>query len=244
MEVRGTVTSPARLIALLTAFIAAAVLPAQAQSLPATTINEADRALEPAGLHASSGAETEWMHWTSGRYRITPGDVLELTFPFVPELNQSVAVQPDGYITLKDIADLRAQGRTVAQLKADVLAAYAPFVRDPVVTVALKQFETPYFVAGGEVTKPGRYELRGATTLTQALAVAGGATTRANVSNVMLLRRHAGDHVEVTRINISRMYARKDLSEDPLLRPGDSIVVPKSAFGKLAPVLDVLLWRR
>lgn len=245
MEVRGIVTSPpARLIALLTAFIAGAVLPAPAQSLPATTINEAERALEPAGLQASSGAETEWMHWTSGRYRITPGDVLELTFPFVPELNQSVAVQPDGYITLKDIADLRAQGRTVAQLKADVLAAYAPFVRDPVVTVALKQFETPYFVAGGEVTKPGRYELRGATTLTQALAVAGGATTRANVSSVMLLRRHAGDHVEVKRINISRMYARKDLSEDPLLRPGDSIVVPKSAFGKLAPVLDVLLWRR
>jgi polysaccharide export outer membrane protein len=117
-------------------------------------------------------------------------------------------------------------------------------VRDPVVTVALKQFETPYFIAGGEVSKPGRYELRGATTVTQALAVAGGATTRANVSKVLLLRRHAGDRVEVKRINVSRMYAKKDLSEDPLLRPGDSIVVPKSAFGKLAPVMDVLLWHR
>jgi len=245
MEVRGIVTSsPARLIALLTVFIAGAVLPALAQSLPATTTDGAESALEPGGLQESRDADPEWTHWTSGRYRITPGDVLEFTFPFVPELNQSVAVQPDGYITLKDISDLRAQGRTVAQVKADVLAAYAPFVRDPVVTVALKQFETPYFVAGGEVAKPGRYELRGATTLTQALAVAGGATTRANVSNVMLLRRHAGDRVEVKRINISRMYAKKDLSEDPLLRPGDSIVVPKSAFGKLAPVLDVLLWHR
>ena len=245
MEVRGIVTSsPARLIALLTVFIAGAVLPALAQSLPATTTDGAESALEPGGLQESRDADPEWTHWTSGRYRITPGDVLEFTFPFVPELNQSVAVQPDGYITLKDISDLRAQGRTVAQVKADVLAAYAPFVRDPVVTVAPKQFETPYFVAGGEVAKPGRYELRGATTLTQALAVAGGATTRANVSNVMLLRRHAGDRVEVKRINISRMYAKKDLSEDPLLRPGDSIVVPKSAFGKLAPVLDVLLWHR
>ena len=245
MEVRGIVTSPpARLIALLTAFIAGAVLPALAQSLPATTTDGAESALEPGGLQDSRDADPEWTHWTSGRYRITPGDVLEFTFPFVPELNQSVAVQPDGYITLKDIPDLRAQGRTVAQVKADVLAAYAPFVRDPVVTVALKQFETPYFVAGGEVAKPGRYELRGATTLTQALAVAGGATTRANVSRVMLLRRHAGDQVEVKRINVSRMYAKKDLSEDPMLRPGDSIVVPKSAFGKLAPVVDVLIWRR
>ena len=129
---------PARLIALLTAFIAGAVLPALAQSLPATTIDGAESALEPGGLQDSREADTEWTHWTSGRYRITPGDVLEFTFPFVPELNQSVSVQPDGYITLKDISDLRAQGRTVAQVKADVLAAYAPFVRDPVVTVALK----------------------------------------------------------------------------------------------------------
>src|SRR6266850_1622392 len=152
MEVRGIVTSsPARLIALLTAFIAGAVLPALAQSLPATTTDGAESALEPGGLRDSRDADPEWTHWTSGRYRITPGDVLEFTFPFVPELNQSVAVQPDGYITLKDISDLRAQGRTVAQVKADVLAAYAPFVRDPVVTVALKQFETPYFVAGGAV---------------------------------------------------------------------------------------------
>ena len=235
---------PARLMALLTAFIAGTVLPALAQSRPATAIDDTESALERDGLQDVPDSDTEWAHWTSGRYRITPGDVLEFTFPFVPELNQSVTVQPDGFITLKDIPDLRAQGRTVAQLKADVLAAYAPFVRDPVVTVALKQFETPYFIAGGEVSKPGRYELRGATTVTQALAVAGGATTRANVSKVLLLRRHAGDRVEVKRINVSRMYAKKDLSEDPLLRPGDSIVVPKSAFGKLAPVMDVLLWHR
>jgi protein involved in polysaccharide export with SLBB domain len=242
MEVGEAVTSsPARLVALLTAFVAAAVLPAPAQTLPATTI---DAAQATYSRPASADAETEWTHWTSGRYRITPGDVLEFTFPFVPELNQTVPVQPDGYITLKDISDLRVQGRTVAQVKADVLAAYTPLVRDPVVTVTLKQFEAPYFVASGEVTKPGRYELRGATTLTQALAVAGGATGRANVSKVMLLRRHAGDDVEVTHINVTRMYSKKDLSEDPLLRPGDAIVVPKSAFGKLAPVLDVLLWRR
>jgi polysaccharide export outer membrane protein len=239
MEVEEAVTSsPARLVALLTAFVAAAVLPAPAQTLPATTIGAAQATYSP------GDAETEWTHWTSGRYRITPGDVLEFTFPFVPELNQTAPVQPDGYITLKDISDLRVQGRTVAQIKADVLAAYTPLVRDPLVTVTLKQFEAPYFVASGEVTKPGRYELRGATTVTQALAVAGGATGRANVSKVMLLRRHAGDDVEVTHINVTRMYAKKDLSEDPLLRPGDAIVVPKSAFGKLAPVLDVLLWRR
>ena len=114
--------------------------------------------------------------WTSGRYRITPGDVIELRFPFVPELDQTLAVQPDGYVTLREAGDIRAQGRTLPQFRADVNEAYMPFVRDPVFTAVLKEFEKPYFVAAGEVAKPGRYELRGATTLTQAIAYAGGAT--------------------------------------------------------------------
>ena len=229
----------ARLLALLTAFIASDALPATAQAPPAA-IAGADESSALDGLPPPGDVDSEWTHWTSGRYRITPGDVLELTFPFVPELNQTVTVQPDGYITLKDIPDLRAQGRTPAQVKADVLAAYAAFVREPVVTVALKEFDKPYFVASGEVAKPGRYELRSATTLTQALALAGGTTIGGNASRIVLLRRYAPDGIEVKEVNVSRMYARKDLSEDPLLRPGDSILVPKSVFGKLAPVLSIL----
>jgi polysaccharide export outer membrane protein len=185
----------------------------------------------------------EWLHWTDGRYRLTPGDVLEFTFPFVPELNQTVTVQPDGYITLKEIDDVRVQGRTVTQVKTDVTAAYAPFVREPAVTVALKEFEKPYFVAGGEIEKPGRYELRGATTVTQALAMAGGPRRGARTSHVTLYRRLPDNTVDVKRINVSRMYARRDVSEDPLLRPGDTIVVPKSAFGKMLPLMEVLRWR-
>jgi polysaccharide export outer membrane protein len=185
----------------------------------------------------------EWMHWTDGRYRITPGDVLEFTFPFVPELNQMVTVQPDGYISLKEIDDLRVQGRTLAQVKADAVAAYGAFVREPMLNVTLKEFEQPYFIAGGEVEKPGRYELRGATTVTQALAMAGGTRRGARTSHVTLYRRLPDHTVDVKQINVARMYARQDLSEDPLLRPGDTIVVPKSAFGKMLPLMEILRWR-
>ena len=214
-----------RFVILIATLFLSAALPASAQETP-----------EPA-------ASAEWTHWTDGRYRITPGDVLDFTFPFVPELNQTVTVQPDGYITLKELDDLRVQGRTVAQVKADVTEAYAAFVRDPRINVALKEFERPYFVAGGEIEKPGRYDLRGATTLTQALAMAGGPRKGARVSHVSLYRRLPDNTLEVRRINVSKMYARKDLGEDPLLRPGDTIVVPKSAFGKLLPFIEVLPWR-
>ena len=184
--------------------------------------------------------DDEWSRWTSGRYRITPGDVLDITFPFVPELNQTVTVQPDGYVSLKELPDMRLQGRTVAQVKADVLDAYGQFVRDPVLTVTLKEFQGPYFIAGGEVNKPGRYDLRGPTSLTEALALAGGSIRGANLSKVVLFRRSAGEQLETRQINVREMYAKRDLSEDVMLRPGDMLFVPKGVLGKLQPMLDVL----
>ena len=192
----------------------------------------------PSPARAQQDAD-EFSSWaTDGRYRITPGDVLELTFPFVPELNQTVTVQPDGYVTLKEISDIRAQGRTLVQLRADVRTAYEPFVVDPVFTIALKEFDAPSFVANGAVAKPGRYDLRGPLTLTQALALAGGTTWGANTAHVALYRRYGRDAVEVKQINVQRMLAKRDLSEDPLLQPGDMIVVPNGILGKLAPMLE------
>ena len=192
--------------------------------------------LQPTGALPEN--ESEWTVWTSGRYRITPGDVIELRFPFVPELDQTLAVQPDGYVTLREVGDLRVQGRTLPQFRAAVNEAYMPFVRDPVFTAVLKEFEKPYFVAAGEVTKPGRYELRGATTLTQAIAYAGGATGHAKLSDVVIFRPFTEDAVSVKQVNVKEMFSKKDLSEDPLLRPGDTIYLSKSALGKMAPVLS------
>ncbi|MPZ18509.1 MAG: hypothetical protein GEV06_11430 [Luteitalea sp.] len=192
---------------------------------------------EPPGT-PSDGTASEWTHWTNGRYRINPGDVLELRFPFVPELDQKLAVQPDGYVTLMEIGDLRVQGQTIPQLRAHLREAYAPIVRDPVFTLVLQEFEEPYFVAAGEVVRPGRYDLRGATTLTQALAYAGGPTGKARLSEVVIFRHYTEETVTARKVDVKAMYGREDLSEDPLLRPGDTIFLPKSALGKLAPVLS------
>ena len=198
-------------------------------------------AMLPAPAHAQDDpANSEFASWADGRYRITPGDVLEFTFPFVPELNQTVTVQPDGYVTLKEISDIRVQGRTLVQLRTDVRAAYEAFVLNPVFTVALKEFDAPAFIANGAVAKPGRYELRGPMTLTQALALAGGTSWGADTAHVALYRRYSRDAVEVKQVNVQRMLAKKDLSEDPLLQPGDMIVVPNGILGKLAPMLEIV----
>jgi len=177
------------------------------------------------------------MYWTGGRYRLTPSDVVEVRFPHVPEFDQILTVQPDGYVSLHTAGDLRVQGRTLPEFKQMLLEAYANILREPVINIVLKEFEKPYFIASGEVARPGKYELRGATTLTQGLALAGGQTNAAKHSQVLLFRRFSTEWLEVKEIDVKKMYATRDLSEDPLLRPGDSILVPKSLLSKIAPFI-------
>lgn len=190
--------------------------------------------VEPIG--PATNAEADWAPWIGGRYRLTPGDVLELRFPFVPELDQTLTIQPDGFVTLRDGGELRLQGRTVPQARASILEAYVGIVRSPVLSLTLKEFEKPYFIASGEVTRPGKYELRGATTVTQALALAGGFNSKAKPSQVVIFRRV--DHgVTVREVDVKGMYARRDLSEDPVLRPGDMLYVPQSGWSRVAPFI-------
>jgi protein involved in polysaccharide export with SLBB domain len=237
---RNLASWSAVLTLLLTSGLAAQA-PSQptAQQPPSPTSTAAPsttQPLQPAGALPES--ESEWTVWTSGRYRITPGDVIELRFPFVPELDQTLSVQPDGYVTLREVGDIRAQGRTLPQFRAEVNEAYMPFVRDPVFTAVLKEFEKPYFVAAGEVSKPGRYELRGATTLTQAIAYAGGPTNFGKLTDVVIFRPFTDDAVSVKQVNVKDMFSKKDLSEDPLLRPGDTVYIAKTKMGKIDPILS------
>jgi polysaccharide biosynthesis/export protein len=175
--------------------------------------------------------------WSSGRYRLTPNDVIELRFPYVPEFDQTVVVQPDGYVSLRGADDLRVQGRTLPQLRALIVEAYQATLREPIVNIVLKEFEKPYFLVAGEVARPGKYELRGATTLTHALAMAGGSTSSAKTSDVVLFRRFLAEWLEVKQIDVKKMYASRDLSEDPVLQPGDTVFVPKSTLSKIAPLI-------
>jgi polysaccharide export outer membrane protein len=175
------------------------------------------------------------------RYQLRPSDVLELNFAFTPEFNQVVSVQPDGYITLKDAGDMHIQGHSVPEVQRMLAVAYGRILHDPVITVVLKDFEKPYFVAGGELRNPGKFDMRGETTVTQAIALAGGFTSVAKHSEVLLFRRMSESWVKVSRINVKKMLNSEDLREDVHLRPGDMIFVPKNRMSKLREWLPA--WR-
>lgn len=177
------------------------------------------------------------------RYRIQRGDSLELTFPFLPTFNQAMTVQPDGFITLRGIGEQQAEGLTVSQLTEALRGRYTSILRDPVITVELRDFEKPYFVATGMVERPGKYELRGDTTLTQALAMAGGFRPRAKRTNVALFRRapDGAAGVVVQEFNVKKLLDGRELANDPRLEPRDLLFVSKSGAPDMATFVNAVL---
>lgn len=166
------------------------------------------------------------------RYKIGAGDQFDVTFDLSPEFNQTVTVQPDGFVTMRGVGDLHVQDETVPELTQTLRTVYGKILNDPIISVVLKDFEKPYFVADGQVGKPGKYDLRGDVTLTQAIATAGGFTDAAKHSQVMLFRKVDDQWTEATLFDIKKMEKTGNLKEDPFLHPGDMLFVPKNAFSK------------
>jgi polysaccharide export outer membrane protein len=150
-----------------------------------------------------------------------------------PEFNQTVAVQPDGYVTLKGIGSFFIEGQTVPELTETVKVAYAKTLHDPVVVVALKDFDKPFFIASGQVDKPGKYDLRSELTLTEAIAIAGGFNDKAKHSQVVLFHPLPTGGYEAKLLNVKKLLASRNLSEDPQIQPGDMLYVPQNAFSKI-----------
>ena len=167
------------------------------------------------------------------RYRIGAGDVFDVNFEFAPEFNQTVTVQPDGFVSLRDAGDIHAAGLSVPELTTALCKAYGKIMASPSIAILLKNFEKPYFVAGGQVARPGKYELRGDTTLTEAIAMAGGFTDRSKHSQVLLFRRMSAQWSEAKIVDVKKMLNAKSLGEDVFLKPGDMFVVPQNRISKI-----------
>jgi len=170
-------------------------------------------------------------------YRLRSSDVVEITFLFSPELNETVTVQPDGYIALKGAEPAFIEGSTVAELREEIRRAYVGVLHDPEITVVLKDFDRPYFVASGEVGRPGKYELRGDLTVSEAVASAGGFTSRAKHSQVVLFRHVSEDTVESRVLDVKELLKTRNMGEDIHLRSGDFLFVPQNLISKVRQFL-------
>ncbi len=170
-------------------------------------------------------------------YRLHCSDVVAIEIVFSPQFNQILTVQPDGYLALKSVEPVYAEGLTVPELQSAIRMAYTGMLHDPEVTAVLKDFDKPYFIASGEVGHPGKYELRGETTVGEAVAIAGGFTSRAKHSQVVLFRRISEGRFEAHLLNVKEILKSKNLEEDAQLQPGDFLFVPQNFISKVRQYL-------
>lgn len=184
-----------------------------------------------------SQASTPQLQQRDMRYRLAAGDSFDVSFELSPEFNQTVVVQPDGFVTLKAVGDVKVVGQSIPELTQTLRTAYSKMLNDPLIVVVLKDFEKPYFIADGQVGHPGRYEMRGTVTLTEAVAIAGGFTENSKHSQVLLFRRVNEEWLSAKIFNIKDMEKRRDLHEDPTLKPGDMLIVPKNTLSKIKPFI-------
>ena len=182
---------------------------------------------------APAAQSSPGLHSRAPRYKLRRGDSFELQFAFSPEFNQTVTVQPDGYITLKAVDSVIAEGKTIPELTATIEHSYAGILHEPVVTVDLKDFDKPFFFVTGEVGKPGKYDIRTDLTVMEGVAVAGGFIRSSKHSQVVLFRPGDNGLTEARLINLKKMLNGRNLTEDVQLRAGDMIYVPKNQLSKI-----------
>jgi polysaccharide export outer membrane protein len=216
------------------------------QELAAAVAQEQQRSMGagqtgPAATTKSGVADDAWSPALTGvrrpLYRLCKSDVLTISFPFSPEFDQTVTVQPDGYIALKGVKQLPAEALTIPELQQAIGRAYAGILHDPEVTIVLQDFDKPYFIVGGEVNHPAKYELRSDIRVTEAVAIAGGLTPRAKHSQIVLFRRVSDDLVESRLLDVKVMLESRNLAEDIHLRPGDFLFVPQNLISKIKQYL-------
>jgi polysaccharide biosynthesis/export protein len=195
-------------------------------------------AIVNASVSSTTDAKTDPQFQTRNpRYAICAGDTFDVNFELSPEFNQTVTVQPDGFITLKGVGDVHVAGETVPELTQTLRSSYDKILNDPLISVVLKDFEKPYFTASGQFNRPGKYDLRGNVTLTEAVAMAGGFNETAKHSQVLLFRRVNDQWLEAKLYDVKKMMKDGKLGEDPTLRPGDQIFVPKNLLSKIKPFI-------
>lgn len=172
-------------------------------------------------------------------YRIRNGDKLSIKFFSHPELNETdLLVRPDGFVSPQVISEIRVEGRTVAELKTELERAYNEILLQPMITVSVVDFVTPRIFVGGQINKPGRYDIREAGTLVQAIFLAGGFTADARRSMVIRARPDGKGDWQIETANVMKILDRKGTEKDIVLRDGDYIFVPDSKISQINKAVE------
>lgn len=160
-------------------------------------------------------------------YRIGAGDKLNVRVFQVADLSvDALVVDTSGEIQMPLIGSVRASERTPSQLSTEIASRLsAQYLRNPQVTVTVVEAASQKITVDGAVTKPGVYEMRGTTSLIQAVAMAEGPTRVADLTKVAVFRTVDGQR-SVALFDLGAI--RQGRADDPAVYGDDIIVVDTS----------------
>jgi polysaccharide biosynthesis/export protein len=165
-------------------------------------------------------------------YRLQVGDVIDIKLMLNPELNEQVAIRPDGMVSTTVSGDVKGYGRTVEELKKDLENQYSRLLTKPTLGVLVRSFAPNRVYVTGEVLNPGEFITIGPNlTLLQAIARAGGIKDTAGPENIVILRRGASEKPEALAANYNAAVSGRDPASDVRLAAYDVVYVPRSGIG-------------
>jgi len=193
---------------------------------------------------ASTGVPVASARAAAPSYVIGVKDSLSIDVFDVPSLGETAVVDNTGYIDMPLIGQVAAAGRTPNELSLEIAAALsAKYMKDPIVTVSVKDAASKKITVDGEVTQPGMYEITPGTTLTQVVALAKGPDQVADAHHVSIIRG-TGAAKTVTVYDLEDI--RDGKAVDPQVQANDIVVVDSSGTRKFVrdfgSVISFLGW--
>lgn len=161
-------------------------------------------------------------------YVVGPDDVISVDVFQIPDLSRTVQVDSEGNVLLPLLGSVPAAGRSIGQLSQQIAAAYGDkYVRDPKVTVSVKESASQKVTVNGAVVQPGIYPISSRTTLMQAIAMAKGPDMKFASDRVAVFRTVGQRRTEAT---FDLGDIRDGRTQDPQIQAGDIVVVDTSGM--------------
>lgn len=166
----------------------------------------------------------------SGDYKIAPLDTLAVTVFQEPDLstpaNAPLQVDARGNINMPLVGQIAAGGKTTSQVSAVIAQSLAHrYLKNPQVSVSVASSVPEHITVQGEVTQAGVYDIKGPTTLLQAIALAKGETKLAATNQVAVFRSVNGQRMGAL-FDVDQI--RRGAAPDPTLAPNDVVIVGHS----------------
>lgn len=161
---------------------------------------------------------------SSAPYKLSPGDVIEVSVWKEADLQKQVTIAPDGTIALPLVETIKAAGTTVSELKQIIAEKLNSYIADPAVNVALVKNDGNIYFVIGKVNKPGPIMANRRIDVLQALSQAGGLTVFAKENSIFVQRR-VGEDIKLFPFDYDDVLDGDNLEQNIVLEPGDTVTV-------------------